>query len=129
MAHPNEELIRQGFDAFAKGDLDTIRDLFADDIAWHFPGRNQMSGDYSGKDEVMQWLGRSFELTGGTLRIELHDVLANDDHVAALTRVTGQRDGKSLNDPSIQLFHVKDGKATESWIYPSDQEVSDDFWG
>jgi len=129
MAHPNEELIRGGFDAFGKGDLDTVGELFADDIVWHFPGASQISGDFSGKDAVLQWLGRSFELTGGTLKLELHDVLANDEHAAALTRVTAQREGKSLDDPSIQLFHVKDGKATESWIYPSDQRVSDDFWG
>jgi len=128
MAHPNENLIRSGFDAFSRGDLDAVRELFADGIAWHFPGRSAISGDFSGRDEVLQWLGRSFELTGGTLKVELHDVLANDEHVAALTRVTAQREGKSLDDPSIQLFHVRDGKATESWIYPSDQQVSDDFW-
>ena len=28
MAHPNEELTRRGFDAFAKGDVDTLRELF-----------------------------------------------------------------------------------------------------
>ncbi len=25
MAHPNEELVRKGFDAFSKGDVDTLR--------------------------------------------------------------------------------------------------------
>jgi ketosteroid isomerase-like protein len=129
MAHPNEDLVRRGFEAFATGDMDALRELFAEDIVWHFPGHSQVSGDFAGRDEVLQWLARSFELTGGTLRIELHDVLAGEDHVAALTRVTAQREGRSLDDPSIQLLHVKNGKATESWIYPSDQQVSDEFWG
>ena len=26
MAHPNEELVRSAFDAFAKGDVDTLRE-------------------------------------------------------------------------------------------------------
>jgi ketosteroid isomerase-like protein len=31
MAPPNEELVRGGFDAFAKGDMDTLRQLFDQD--------------------------------------------------------------------------------------------------
>ena len=37
MAHPNEELIRGGYEAFAKGDLAEVLKRFADDIAWHVP--------------------------------------------------------------------------------------------
>ena len=28
MAHPNEELVRRGYEAFAKGDMETLRELF-----------------------------------------------------------------------------------------------------
>ena len=128
MAHPNEDLIRSGFEAFATGDLEAIRGLFADDIVWHFPGTSPISGDYHGADEVLGWLGKNFELSGGTLKVEPHDVLANDDHVVALIRVTAQREGKSLDDNSVQVFHVQDGKATEVWLNPMDQQASDDFW-
>ena len=44
MAHPNEELVRKGYDAFAKGDMDTLRELFDPEIVWHFPGRSQLAG-------------------------------------------------------------------------------------
>ena len=76
----------------------------------------------------MRWLGRSFEVSGGTISIELHDVLANDDHVVALTTVRAQREGKRLQDNTVQTFHIKDGKATEVWSNPSDLYASDDFW-
>ena len=65
MAHPNEDLIRQGYEAFGKGDMDTIRKLFADDIVWHAPGRNPMSGDYRGVDDVLAFFGKTIELSGG----------------------------------------------------------------
>jgi hypothetical protein len=29
MAHPNEELVRSAFDAFAKGDVDNLRESMA----------------------------------------------------------------------------------------------------
>jgi ketosteroid isomerase-like protein len=37
MAHPNEELVRKGYDAFNRGDMDTLRELFDPEIVWHFP--------------------------------------------------------------------------------------------
>jgi uncharacterized protein len=128
MAHPNEDLIRSGYDAFGKGDMAALRGLFADDIRWHFPGRNQLAGDYSGIDEVLGWLGRNLELSGGTLRVEPHDILANDEHAVALVRVTARREGRTLDQNSVQLFHVSGGKATEVWITPTDEYASDEFW-
>ena len=50
MAHPNEELLRNGYAAFEKGDLDTLRGLFADDIVWHSPGKGPLACDYRGID-------------------------------------------------------------------------------
>jgi ketosteroid isomerase-like protein len=46
MAHPNEELARRGYDAFARGDMDTLRELFDPEIVWHFPGRSPLAGDH-----------------------------------------------------------------------------------
>ena len=37
MAHPNEDLARRGYEAFAKGDLDTLNSLMTDDLVWHVP--------------------------------------------------------------------------------------------
>jgi hypothetical protein len=53
MGHPNEDLIRQGYDAFGRGDMDTLRALFDPDIVWHAPGRSQLAGDHQGVDAVL----------------------------------------------------------------------------
>lgn len=128
MAHSNEDLLRQGYDAFGRGDMAAIAELFADDIVWHFPGDNPLAGDYKGRDNVLAFFGRSVELTGGTLRVEVHDIVANDEHGVALTRTTAQRGGKSLDDKAVQVFHIRDGKAVESWSHPGDQAANDEFW-
>ena len=129
MAHPNEDLVRRGYAAFSAGDMATLDELFADDIAWHAGGRSVVSGDFEGKEAVFGYFGRLVQETGGTFRIEVHDVLANDEHVVALTTASAERQGKSLNNAKgVQIFHVRDGKVTESWFHSGDQYADDAFF-
>lgn len=128
MAHPNEELTRRGYAAFATGDMAALDALFADDIIWHVGGRSPLSGDYKGKEAVFAMFGRLAQETGGNFRIEIHDVLANDEHSAALITTTGERNGKSLNEKGVGIFHIRDGKVTESWGLTEDQYAADEFF-
>jgi uncharacterized protein len=129
MAHPNEDLLRRGYQAFSTGDLETLGELFADDIVWHVGGRSQLAGDYRGKQEVFGFFGKLVELSGGTFRVELHDVLANDEHAIALQKATGEREGRTLDDNAVGVYHTRDGKVTESWLHPGDPYAVDEFWG
>jgi len=129
MAHPNEDLVRRGYAAFATGDMATLDELFADDIAWHASGRGVVSGDFHGKEAVFAYFGRLGEETGGSFRIEIHDVVANDEHAVALTTASAERKGKSLeNAKGVQIFHIRDGKVTESWFHSGDQYSDDEFF-
>lgn len=127
--HKNAALIRRGYDAFSKGDMDTINEIFADDIVWHISGRSAVAGDYKGKQEVFGFFGQLAERSGGTFSIELHDVLGNDDHVTALTHERAQRDGKTMDVNFVHVWHVRDGKAVEFWAASSDMYAGDEFWG
>jgi ketosteroid isomerase-like protein len=73
MGHPNEDLIRRGYDAFSGGDMDTLRELFHPDIIWHAPGRGQLAGDHQGVDAVLGYFGRTMEMTGGNFGVEVRD--------------------------------------------------------
>jgi uncharacterized protein len=127
MAHPNEDLIRRGYEAFGAADMATLGELFADDIKWHVPGNNPLAGDLEGKDAVFQNFARIAEMTGGTFRLEIHDVLANDEHGIALVRTSGQREGKSLTDNAVHVLHIQGGKVVEFWNHPGDQAAVDEF--
>src|SRR5215211_8705525 len=128
MAHPNEDLVRRAFDAFAKGDMGTLRDLFDQDAVWHVPGRNQLSGDHRGVDAILGFLARTMELSGGTFRAELHDVVANDEHAVAIYVTRGQREGRTLENRTVLVSHVRNGKFTESWVMSDDQYAADEFF-
>jgi ketosteroid isomerase-like protein len=128
MAHPNEDLVRESFAAYGRGDLDAARKYQTDDIRYHQPGRNPTAGDYEGQEQVIGVMARFGELTGGTLSIELHDVLANDQHAVAMMTMRGERAGKQLNENVVIVFHLRDGKIAEVWAHPTDQYANDEFW-
>ncbi len=127
--HPNVELMRKLVDAFIRGDLETIRSHWADDIVYHVPGNNALAGDYKGEDGVLQYLTRIRDLTEGTLRIEeVHDLLASDEHGVLLHRIAAERSGRQFSWDQINVYHVRDGKIAEAWAHPADQGAVDRFF-
>ena len=121
--HPNGELIQSGFEAFAKGDMETVGALFDDDIKWHAPGTSALSGDFRGKAEVFGFFAKLQELTQGTFRQEIHAVLADDDHVVVLAE--GSQDKpRPYTGQQVFVWHVRDGKAVECWGIQADQAAS-----
>jgi ketosteroid isomerase-like protein len=128
MGHPNEDRVRQGYDAFSRGDTDTLRELFHPDLVWHAPGRHQLAGDFRGVDAVLGYLGQTMELTGGTFRADVHDVVANDEHTVGLHNASAERAGRTLDDNTTLVFHLRDGQVTEVWQYWADPYAADEFF-
>jgi ketosteroid isomerase-like protein len=128
MAHPNEELLRRGYEAFSTGDLDTVFSLFADDMVWHNGGSNQLTGDYRGHQAIMGMFGKLLEVTGGTLRLDIHDVLANDTHGVVLVTAHADRGGQPIAVREVNIWHVADGKATEFWVFAEDSAALDEMF-
>jgi len=127
--HPNVGHIREGYDAFASGDFEKVSSLWDPSVVWHVGGQSSLAGDYKGQDEVFGYLGKAAELTGGTMKIEIHDILANDEHGAALITLMAERDdGRSLEMNEVHVFHLSDGKVTEFWAFEEDQRRSDEFF-
>lgn len=126
--HPNLETAREGYAAFASGNLAAVSALFSDDIVWHSGGNNILTGDYEGKQAVLGFFGLLIQETGGTFRNDIHDMLANDDHGVALVTLSATRGDKSFEGRVVHVFHMRDGKMTEFWALPEDSNLFDDFW-
>ena len=126
--HPNAELLRKGYEAFDKGDMAVLTNLFAEDVVWHVAGTSPISGEHRGREAVFAAFAKTVELSGGSFKIELHDVLANDEHTVALTRATGSRQGRQLSSLDTDVYHMSNGKVTEFWSFAEDQRLTDEFW-
>ena len=122
----NAATIRRGYELFNSGNLEELTRLFAEDVVWHAGGRGRLSGDKRGRDAAFAYFGQLGELTGGTFRAELHDVVANDEHVVGLHTNTAQRGGKSLNLKEALVFHMRDGKVSEVWEHYEDSQTWDE---
>ena len=127
--HPNAQLARRSLDAFARGDLDRAFAGVTDDIAWHAPGTNRFSGRFDGKQTVTDRFRRMIE-AGVKTTLEVHDVVANDEHVVALVHVHVETaDGRRYDQPQVNVMHLRDGKIAEFWIMNQDQAVLDELIG
>ena len=82
--HPDVKLARRAYEAMAKGDLAAASEGLADDVTWHGLTAGPLGGTYHGRDEVLAFFGRLAEETGGTFRLAVHDVLANNEHTVVL---------------------------------------------
>lgn len=127
-ARANAALIRGAYDAFSRGDIPSVMATFAEDIFWHVPGRGPLSRDYHGHDEVLGFFGHFMELSNGTFRLRVDDVLANADRIVVLCTETAQRGGRSWTAPQVHVWTVKDGKATVFREYEGDEQRDDEFW-
>lgn len=128
-AAENAEVVRRGYAAFQSGDMDTLSQIFAPDIRWHVNGRSSIAGTFEGTGSVLEMFGRLMALTEGSFRVEVHDLLASDDHVVVLGRGSGDRNGRHLKGNYAHVFHVNAGQVTEVWVVNEDPYAQDEFWG
>jgi hypothetical protein len=126
--HPNLEIARAGYEAFARGDMEAVSKVFSDDIVWHSGGNNILTGDYEGKEAVFGFFGALMQETGGTYSNDVHDMLANDDHGVALVTASATRGDKSYEGNAVHVFHMRDAQMTEFWSFLEDQNLFDEFF-
>lgn len=127
-AEANSNLILAGYEAFSRGDLHAVFTRFADDILWHVPGRGPLSGDWRGHAELLQFFQRFMALSGGTFRITIDDVFARGNQVVVLSTQSAERGGRRWSSPQVEVWTVKDGRASTYRQYQGDQQAEDEFW-
>jgi ketosteroid isomerase-like protein len=125
--HPNVQFTREMFAAMDRGDVGWLEDHTADDIVWHTGGNSRVAGVRRGKDEVRELMSAS--TAPDTMKADVHDVIANDDHAVVLgTAVVTAPSGKSVEYNYVNVFHIADGKITEAWGLAENDAETDPVW-
>ena len=112
----NADTLKQGYEAFGRGDLDAATENFSDDVHWENPEAPQVpnNGVTEGKDAVkglFAQLGEywdSFEITPD-------EFLESGDTVVVLShsRSKAKETGKEVKLPWVHVWRFRDGKVAE----------------
>jgi ketosteroid isomerase-like protein len=123
------DLVRSFYATLAGADATPLDRYLAPDAVLDVPGDSPNAGRYRGLDEITGFLARAHAVTGGTLRLTLHDVAVGDDHVIALTTYTASRPGREpLANHLCHLLKVQGGRIVYSRFFTGDQYKTDAFW-
>jgi uncharacterized protein len=106
----NVEVVKRGYEAFSTGDMETVMDLYDDDIEWVQPGESAISGIHHGKGQLLELLARLGEKTTSLRALRL---LADGDTVVVFSEATVG--GETSQD--VEVFTMKGGKVVRAQTY------------
>jgi ketosteroid isomerase-like protein len=126
--HPNVAIAREGMQASERGDQKWLEDHLDDNVSWHVGGNSAAAGTLEGKEQVLHFFGGMGQ-GGGGMKLDLHDIMATDDHTVVLgTAHLSAPDGDSVDYNFVNVFHIRDGKVTEAWGMTENDAVTDAFF-
>lgn len=113
MTPSSVELVRRGFEAIARGDLDAVGELLAPDARWHGAGGDE--GGCRDRAEVVEFMRAA--LAQGAVVSVRELIEAGDDVIVTLDPAFPDRDD-APQDPHGTLVKIRDGKIVELVVYP-----------
>ena len=117
------------FQAFAEVDFATAQSIIAEDAVWYFPGtRGALAGEHRGREAIFHFLSSVMTLTGGTFHLDIEDITAGENNVVVLFTGHGQRNGKTLDNPTSLRVRIREGQAVGFREFVWDLDHVEEFW-
>lgn len=113
MARGNVESLRRGFEAYARGGFDAIRDSFDPEVEWRTGEDEPDVATYRGHDGVKERIDTVFEsFTELSLEPERFIVEGDDVVVPVGGRLRGRGSGVEVDFRETWVFTLREGKVT-----------------
>lgn len=133
--HPNVARYWRAYEAFTKGDANTIREMLADDLVWHVPGRHRFSGDRNNTetmalfDEVVPEFSETGDPVISTFNLEVEGIVATDEWIVTRVHWNHSRDGKRFDQHGVEMYRMNaEGQIAEFWALMRDTAAFDEFF-
>ncbi|MBD2005464.1 MULTISPECIES: nuclear transport factor 2 family protein [Cyanophyceae] len=123
--HPNVAIIKSYYEAYGKGDLVTVRQSFAPNIAWTIPGHHPLAGTKRGVDEVLAFFQ---QLAKAKFRAEVLFLGGNDSYVVDVHRGWSNMERDNIDQLWALLFKIEGDRIVEAVNFPGDQHAADAFF-
>jgi ketosteroid isomerase-like protein len=128
--HPHAQLVRKGYEAFQRGDMDTLRGLMTGDCTHHVPGSHPLSGDFKGFDSIVDgYYSRLGSETDGSFRVELLNIFVDGrGHAVSVHRATADRGDKHFDENGGIVFRIVGDKISDLDECVEDIDKGNEFW-
>ena len=112
-----------------RGDNAAIAAMFSPAIKWHeFGVVDPRDAVYSGVDSVMGFWKRYFGAAGPGFKQDIVSIMANDEYVSSIVRLTGSKGDLTLATTAVDLMLMDSGLIAEFWRYYEDLEAVRKFF-
>ena len=128
MTHKNEQMLRDAYAVFGKGDVEGFLATCTDDVTFSVPGNNVMTGEYDKAGFAGDFMNRFIAHTQGAFREDIIDLVANDDHGVLLLEHFVTHDGKTADYRTNHVVTLRDGKIASWREWPGDLAKFDQAW-
>jgi ketosteroid isomerase-like protein len=109
----NLDIVRRGYEAFGRGDLDTLLGLMDENVEWRTPGPPELptAGMRRGREQVDAFFATLNELVE-VQRFEPQRFIADGDRVVVLGEDSAKVNatGKVLDESWVHVFTIRDGR-------------------
>ena len=127
--HPLELTIRRAYHSYDCGNLDGFLEACCEDFSLSVAGLSLVSGVWKGKSGLQALTRKLNEISCGSLRQEIDEVLANDRHAVVLVFRRFTRDSVPKGYASAHVYLIRHGKLARGWEQPRDLYEFDRAWG
>jgi len=127
-AQEDMTILRRGYEAFNAGDMDTFKEILAEDAVWRIGGSGGLSGEKRGRDAILGYFGELGARSNGSIKVNVEDLALGDRYAIGIHTTHAQRDGKSLDQREILVFTISDGKIREAFEFAEDSAGLAHFW-
>ena len=115
---PDVEIVRGGYEAFNRGDIDWMVEHMHPEIVWEDADKVPDARTYRGVDEVRRYL-ESFFRHWDEIRYEVEDVREGPAGIVVLVRLVarGRTSGAKVGASMAHLHELRDGRGVRVRVY------------
>ena len=116
-------------EAWVVSDLEGFVKLWDPGGVWTHSGHSQISGPHSGHWEIAEMVRITFEVSGGSLKVEpIELVAASENSVLGYFQLDAQRPGAVIHQYGFQRWVVDNGRIKSLDNVYCDQDEFDEFF-
>jgi ketosteroid isomerase-like protein len=120
MAPGDVVLLRNAWEAFARGDVEAATHVLDAQVRWHGAGDDEHNDGCHNRDEALAFIQRA--LADG-VTAEAFDFRDAGDRVVVLLQTHQPQDWGPQPPPHGEVVTVRDGKVVEMIVYPTVNEA------